>query len=78
VTLETVDACRDRGEPKARLGPHFKDAHSVLGRLTELGISIDNVIRQLEDEGAEKFIKPFEKLMETVAQGSARHFTRQS
>ena len=32
----------------------------------------DEVWRQLEDEGVEKFIKPFDKLMEAVAQRS-RH-----
>jgi transaldolase/transaldolase/glucose-6-phosphate isomerase len=49
-----------------------------LEQLPELGIGIDNVTRQLEDEGVEKFIKPFDKLMETVAQRSARHLTRQA
>jgi transaldolase/transaldolase/glucose-6-phosphate isomerase len=38
-----------------------------LERLPELGISIDQVTQQLEDEGVEKFNKPFDKLMETLA-----------
>ena len=75
VPLETMDAYRDRGEPKARLEHDVKEAHWLLEQLPELGISIDNVTRQLEDEGVEKFIKPFDKLMETVAQRSARHLT---
>jgi transaldolase len=74
--LETLDAYRDHGEPKARLEHDVKEARWVLDRLPELGISIDNVTRQLEDEGVEKFIKPFDKLMETVAQRSARYLTR--
>jgi transaldolase/transaldolase/glucose-6-phosphate isomerase len=48
-----------------------------LEQLPELGIGIDNVTRQLEDEGVGKFIKPFDKLMETIAQRSARHSTGQ-
>ena len=76
--LETLDAYRDHGEPKARLEHDVKEAHWLLERLPELGIAIDNVTRQLEDEGVEKFIKPFDKLMETVAQRSARHLTRQA
>ena len=76
--LETLDAYRDRGEPKARLEHDVKEAHWLLEQLPELGISIDNVTRQLEDEGVEKFIKPFDKLMETVAQRSARHLTKQA
>ena len=50
----------------------------VLERLPELGISIDKVTQQLEDEGVEKFNKPFDKLMETLAQRSPRHLTRES
>ena len=53
-----------------------KGTRWVLDRLPELGISIDTLTRQLEDEGVEKFIKPFDKLMEAVAQRSARHLTR--
>jgi transaldolase len=49
-----------------------------LERLPELGISIDHVTRQLEDEGIEKFNKPFDKLMETLAQRSTRHLVRES
>ena len=74
--IKTLDAYRDHGEPKARLEQDVNEARSVLARLPELGIGIDNVTRQLEDEGVEKFIKPFDKLMETVAQRSARHLTR--
>jgi transaldolase len=78
VPLETLNAYRDHGEPKTRLEHDVKEAHWLLGQLPELGIGIDNVTRQLEDEGVEKFIKPFDKLMETVAQRSARHLTRQA
>jgi transaldolase len=76
--IKTLDAYRDHGEPKARLEQDVEEARSVLERLPELGIGIDNVTRQLEDEGVEKFIKPFDKLMETVAQRSARHLTREA
>jgi len=78
VPLETMDAYRDHGEPKARLEHDVKEAQWLLEQLSELGIGIDNVTRQLEDEGVEKFIKPFDKLMETVAQRSARQLTRQA
>ena len=76
--LKTLDAYRDHGEPKARLEQDVAEAHWVLRRLAELGISIDKVTQQLEDEGVEKFNKPFDKLMETLAQRSARHLTRAS
>jgi transaldolase len=76
--METLDAYRDHGKPKARLEEDVNEARWVLERLPELGIVIDHVTRQLEDEGVEKFIKPFDKLMETVAQRSARHLTREA
>jgi len=76
--LETLYAYRNHGEPKARLEQDPKEAGRVLERLPELGISIDEVTQQLEDEGVEKFIKPFDKLMETLAQSSPRHLTGES
>ena len=76
IPMETLDAYRDHGKPKARLEQDVEEARSVLGRLHELGIDIDNVTRQLEDEGVEKFNKPFDKLMATLAQRSPQHLTR--
>jgi transaldolase len=76
--LETLNAYRDHGEPKARLEEDVKEAQSVLERLQELGINIDDVTRQLEDEGVAKFNQPFDKLMETLAQKSARRSTSES
>ena len=68
IPLETLDAYRDHGDPKARLGKDVEQAARLLTRLPELGISLDAVTQQLEDEGVEKFTKPFDKLMEMVLQ----------
>jgi transaldolase len=68
--METLDAYRDHGKPKARLEEDVNEARWVLERLPELGIVIDHVTRQLEDEGVEKFDQPFDKLMKTLAQRS--------
>jgi transaldolase len=65
-------------EPKARLEQDVKQARWVLGRLTDFGISIDKVTQQLEDEGVEKFNKPFDKLMATLTQRSPQPVTRES
>ena len=40
-------------------------------RLPELGIRIDKVTQQLEDEGVKKFDEPFDKLMETLTKKSS-------
>jgi len=66
VPVETLDAYRNHGEPKARLEQDVERAGWVLERLSELGVSLDKVTQQLEDEGVEKFNKPFDKLMETL------------
>jgi transaldolase len=76
--LVTLDAYRDHGKPKPRLEQDVKEARDVLEQLPEMGIIIDNVTQQLEDEGVEKFSKPFDKLMETLAQRSPRHLTKES
>lgn len=70
LPLKTFDAYRSHGEPKPRLEQDINEAHWVLERLPELGISIDTITQQLEDEGVEKFNKPFDKLMEALAQRS--------
>jgi transaldolase len=40
-------------------------------RLPELGISVDMVTQQLEDEGVKKFNEPFDKLMEALTKKSS-------
>jgi transaldolase len=70
--LETLDAYRDHGNPKARLEQDVEEARLVLERLPELGISLDQVTQQLEDDGVEKFNKPFDKLLQTLASASPR------
>ena len=67
VPVETLDAYRDHGEPKARLEQDAEEADCVLQRLPALGINIDKVTQQLEEEGVEKFNHPFDELMETLA-----------
>jgi transaldolase len=72
VPLATLDAYRDHGNPKARLEHDVEEARLVLERLPELGISLDHVTQQLEDDGVEKFNEPFDKLFQTLANTSPR------
>ena len=37
-----------------------------MSELTELGIDIDSITKKLETDGVEKFIKAFDKLMESL------------
>ena len=66
VPVETLDAYRDHGDPKARIEDDVEQAGLLLAQLPQRGISIDNVAQQLENEGVEKFTTPFDKLLATM------------
>jgi transaldolase len=71
VPVETLNAYRDHGVPKASLEKDAAEAAHVLKRLPELGINIDKATQQLEDEGVKKFDEPFDKLMEALTKKSS-------
>lgn len=73
LPMETVNAYRDHGVPAAQLENDMEQAREVLERLPELGINLDAVSQQLEDEAVAKFTKPFDQLLETLA-GMATRF----
>jgi transaldolase len=63
---ETLEAYRDHGDPAPRLTEGVDRAAAVLARLPDLGLDLDQATQQLEDEGVEKFNKPFDSLMATL------------
>jgi transaldolase len=63
---ETLNAYRHHGKPVLSLEEHVRRACWVMSELTELGIDIDSVTSKLEKDGVDKFIKAFDKLMETL------------
>jgi transaldolase len=63
---ETLEAYRDHGDPAPRLTKGVDRAAAVLARLPDLGLDLDQATQQLEDEGVEKFNKPFDSLMATL------------
>ena len=72
VPPETIDAYRDHGNPKSSLEKDVKEAGWIMERLPELGINIDKVTQQLEDECVKKFNEPFDKLMEALTKKSSK------
>jgi transaldolase len=66
IPLETLAAYRDHGNPALRLEEDPEEARRVLMLLPETGIDLDTVTMQLEKEGIEKFVKPFDKLVQTL------------
>ena len=70
IPLETLNAFRDHGAPEARLEHDVGKTADMAERLADVGISIDAVTQQLEDEGVEKFNKPYDKLLEALTKTS--------
>lgn len=64
---ETLQAYRDHGNPEERLEQGLEEARKVLESLSEVDMDIDQVTQQLEEEGVEKFNKPYDRLMNTLA-----------
>ena len=72
VPLETVEAFRDHGVAANTLETGLEQATATLAKLQEIGIDIDAITQQLEDEGIEKFNKPFEKLLQAIEDQKAK------
>lgn len=68
VTSATLDAYRNHGDPAETIGQDLSQADQVMKQLAALGIDIDHVTQQLEDEGVEKFNTAFDKLMSAIEQ----------
>ncbi len=64
--LETIEAFRDHGVAANTLEEGLDKATEILNKLKSAGIDIDKLTQQLEDEGIEKFNKPFEKLLQAI------------
>jgi transaldolase/glucose-6-phosphate isomerase len=63
---ETLEAYRDHGDPAPRLTEGVDRAAGYLQRLPELGLDLNHATQQLEDEGVDKFNKPFDALLATL------------
>jgi transaldolase len=72
VPLETIEAFRDHGIAANMLEQGLDKATETLERLKKAGIDIDKITQQLEDEGIEKFNKPFEKLLKAIEDQKAK------
>ena len=72
LPLKTLNAYRDHGNPQERLKLGLEEASKVLELLPVVDLDIDKVTQQLEEEGVEKFNKPYDRLLDTLATKRAR------
>lgn len=71
---DTLDAFRDHGRVADTLTRGVDEARDEVARLAKIGIDLDQVADALVQEGIEKFIKPFDGLLDTLE--SKRERTR--
>jgi len=63
----TLDAEADHGKPSEdSIRAHYAGAHQVLEDLAAAGVSYDEVVQLLEDEGVDKFEASWNELLEAV------------
>ncbi len=67
MPMKTIDAFRDHGDPQPRLTHDLAGARESIASLEQLGIDLEAVTQALEDEGIEKFAKPYGRMLEHLA-----------
>lgn len=73
MPLKTLEVYRDHGQPSLTLEENLKEAYQTLSTLAELQINLDEITQQLETEGIQKFIEPYEALLEALAKKFERY-----
>ncbi|SEN73628.1 transaldolase [Nitrosomonas marina] len=68
MTLQTLSAYRDHGQPAERIEQELDMAAVIPRQLGELGIDLEVVSKQLEEEGVQEFIDPYHTLLENLEQ----------
>ena len=68
----TVDSFIDHGRVAETLSQDVSGAHQQLATLAELGIDLDAITRKLQDDGVIAFAKPFDALLQSIAEKKKR------
>jgi transaldolase len=66
MPLKTLDAFRDHGQVRLSIEENLLQAQAEMAALEEVGIHYDQVTRQLQEEGVQKFIDSFQKLFQCI------------
>ena len=74
LPLATLELYRRNGNPKLRLSESMHDATEVLRRLSGLGVKLAEIEADLESEGIQKFIEPYQRSLAVIK--SLRSHTR--
>jgi transaldolase len=66
VPMETYHAFRDHGHVAETLESDLPAADQVLDTLSKNGIDMNAVAQRLENEGIDKFVQPYDKLLKAI------------
>jgi transaldolase len=66
MPLPTIEAFLDHGTVARTVDQYYDEAETVLSRLAEAGISIDEITAKLEDEGIDSFAASYDELIAGV------------
>ncbi len=61
-----IDAFRDHGKARIAVGDDLGEEEARLGQLKELGIDLDQITEELQEEGVKAFADSFEHLLQTI------------
>lgn len=64
----TIEACADHCDVDNRIETNVEAAQTMITGLGDLGIDLDQVMAELLEEGIDKFVKPFDSLMNSLTQ----------
>jgi transaldolase len=66
MPLETIEKFSDHGQVRLSIGDNLPQARAELDALEQIGIHYDQVTRQLQDEGVQKFADSFHQLFKSI------------
>ncbi len=66
LPLSTLEAFRDHGVAATTVENHIDEAKQIMDQLDEAGINLDQIMDQLLEEGVEKFVTPFDQLLNSI------------
>jgi transaldolase len=72
LTPETLAAYRDHGRPAIRIDEALDEAEEIPERLAAIGVDLETVARQLEQDGIDKFIAPYDRAIRELERRAAR------
>jgi len=68
----TFDSFMDHGRVAETLTKGWEEAQRQIEKLAQLGIDLQAVTQQLQDDGVVAFAKPFDALMQSIAEKRER------